>query len=206
MSNLRILGGAYKDKKLFLSVSPLTRPVQAVVRGVLFNWLDNDVTGKHCLDLFAGSGIISWEVLSRGAASSTLIEQNPSCCRQLGMQARELGYGKEQANILKRDVYRWLRRSKQQTQKFDLIFVDPPYTSKYLEICLELIIRQGLLATGGGIFFTTDRKTHKALPWLQGEQAVLPYTTDDEQNREFAVVKQSRRGNTCFALIAAPKD
>lgn len=195
-SQLRISGGKHKNKRLSIATTSVTRPAQSIVRACLFSWINHDVSGKYCLDLFAGTGILSWEMLSRGASGVVLVEQNPVACRNLNRQAREFGYSRGEATILRRDVYRWLlkKHPKEYVHQFDFIFIDPPYETDYFEKCLHLLLQQELLASGGYIFYEVSRKVCQDATWLDQSIKYGP--------KSYQVIKSSKRGNTYFGLIA----
>ncbi len=205
-ANLRITGGIHTNKKLSIPVSSVTRPAQAVVRESLFNWIGHDLTGKSCLDLFAGTGILSWESMSRGASRAVLVEQHPQACRCLKEQAGIFDYTRDQLLVLRRDVHRWLTRSPK--EDFDIIFIDPPYHSDYFQRCLLLLLEKRLLKTGGYVFYEIDRRQHDEIPWLprpvsgpMSGSIAIPVKNNDEES--YGVIKSSRRGNTYFGLIGA---
>lgn len=197
MANLRITGGVHTNKRISVPVSSVTRPAQAIVRDVLFNWIGNDLTGKTCLDMFAGTGILSWEAMSRGAKKTTLIEQHAYTCRWLKEQSSKFGYNKDQLLVLRRDVYRWLRRSHKDS--YDLIFIDPPYETDYFSKCVPLLLSKGLLNDGGYVFYEVSAKDYQEIPWLS-EDTNIP--TDSSCNDTYKVIKSNNRGNTYFGLIA----
>lgn len=201
--NLRITGGVHSNKRIDIPVSSVTRPAQAIVRDVLFNWIGGDLTGKYCLDMFAGTGILSWEAMSRGAVKATLIEQHAYTCRCLKEQSSKFGYNKEQLLVLRRDAYRWLTRK--HTDAYDLIFIDPPYNTDYFKKCVPLLLAKGLVKTGGYIFYEVSANEYDEIPWLRESIAIpkniLHSTNQDQQ--EYRVIKSNNRGNTYFGLIGA---
>ena len=193
-ANLRISCGKHKNKKTIIDLAQVTRPAQALVRESLFNWLKHDLSGKRCLDLFAGTGILAWEALSCGASSATLVEQNPLACRMLNNQAEEFGYSRKEVRVLRRDVYRWLQN--EPGDQFDLIFIDPPYATDYFAKCLPLLLKNKLLAPKGHVFYEIDKRTYSAFPWLNsGEEICIA-------DKEFRSIKQNNRGATYFGLIS----
>jgi 16S rRNA (guanine966-N2)-methyltransferase len=125
MNEVRIIGGKYRGRKLrFESVADL-RPTLGRVRETLFNWLHADVINARVLDLYAGSGALAFEALSRGATSATLVENNARAVRSLRRNAALLGLQSQQCHIQQSSVERYLRRAAH--GRFDLIFVDPPF-------------------------------------------------------------------------------
>jgi len=122
------------------------------VRETLFNWLGQDLTGRRCLDLFAGSGALGMEAASRGAAEVVMVEMNRIVYRDLQENVRKLNF----SNIALRneDGLKFAARSKEQ---FDVIFLDPPFQSDYLVKLLLLLAGQltlrGLLYIESGSTF-----------------------------------------------------
>jgi 16S rRNA (guanine966-N2)-methyltransferase len=92
------------------------------VRETLFNWLQNDIIGKRCLDLYAGSGALSFEAASRGAKSVIQVDNNSLACRALKENAIKLAAG--QIKIVQMDVFRYLAGD---AEPFDVVFIDPPF-------------------------------------------------------------------------------
>lgn len=207
---MHISGGKHKNKRLVFPPVSGIRPVQSVVRSTLFNWIGNNLNNKNCLDLFAGSGVLAWEVLSRGAAAVTLVEQNPTACRNLRRQRDILGYDKKKVgyygqtvSILQRDVLSWLQKLdiKNTLSIYDLIFVDPPYAGKYFQKSSLLIMQKGLISQGGIIFFETNKKEFLNLPALFDQYALLQSAGKTKKNISYSLLKSSKRGATYFGII-----
>ena len=110
------------------------RPTPDRVRQTLFNWLGQELHGQHCLDLFAGSGALGFEAASRYAASVTLVEQNPAVHRALTENAALLKA--QQVRIQRMDALQFLAQDK---QRFDVIFLDPPFGLGWLPKLLPLL-------------------------------------------------------------------
>lgn len=194
MPYLRIQGGTLQRRRIWFDDKRSSiRPTAAVVRDTLFNWLGNDLQGYQCLDFFAGSGILGWEALSRGAQRVYLIEKSKRTCLQLANQLKALSDGnallQDRVTIICADVLRWIGKSKEHP-KADLIFMDPPYSLDYLNKSLELLY------------------TSKDLPEpLIDQDTLIYYETDAagmrkiEQRREFASYKESKRGQIYFGLL-----
>lgn len=121
------------------------RPTPDRVRQTLFNWLGQELHGQHCLDLFAGSGALGFEAASRYAASVTLVEQNPAVHRALIDNAAMLKA--QQVRIQRMDALQFLA---QDTQRFDVIFLDPPFGQGWLPRLLPLLPEH--LAEGGVVY------------------------------------------------------
>lgn len=120
------------------------------MRVTLFNWLAPVIEGARCLDLFAGTGVLGFEALSRGAAQAVLVESNRALCDQLRQHAAL--FGAAEAEIVCMDAFAWLAGNH---SAFDIVFVDPPFGSELAyESCARLANR-GHLAPGGLVYVET---------------------------------------------------
>lgn len=128
MSRVRIVGGQWRSRLLPVADVPGLRPTPDRVRETLFNWLGQDLEGLHCLDLFAGTGILGFEAASRGAAAVTLVEQNARALDALHKAAASLHAA--QVEIVRGDAVRFLQNS---GRRFDIVFLDPPYRQGLLK-------------------------------------------------------------------------
>lgn len=117
---VRIIGGNWRSRRL--RVPPGVRPTQDMQRESVFNVLRALDQSCHCLDLFAGSGSLGLEALSRGAGSATFVDSSARSVRQLRLTLTEFEVA---AQVIKHDVLTWLNRPVQ--QRYNLVFVDPPY-------------------------------------------------------------------------------
>ncbi len=127
-NRLRIVGGKWRSRMLhFPSVNAL-RPTPDAVRETLFNWLARDVVGRDCLDLYAGSGALGFEAVSRGARSAVLVEKHPRVVKAL-RENKKLIDQDDQISVIQCAALQYLPTCQQQ---FDLIFLDPPYASDEL--------------------------------------------------------------------------
>lgn len=156
---LRIISGKWRGRRLIVPDLPGLRPTPERVRETLFNWLRNEITAAHCLDLFAGSGALGFEALSRGATEVTMVEFNLKTVEALQRQAAILGGGK--LNIKLADALDWLRRT---NEKPDIIFIDPPFGQGYVEKCCTLIRDSSRLSGKGMVYIETE----KGLPVPEG--------------------------------------
>jgi 16S rRNA (guanine966-N2)-methyltransferase len=122
VGQVRIIGGQWRNTKLAVPQRPGLRPTSDRVRETLFNWLMPKLPGAQVLDLFAGSGALGLEALSRGAGGATLIEKDAGLSQAISTVATRL---QASASVLNTDALAWLARPPQ--QRFDLVFVDPPF-------------------------------------------------------------------------------
>ncbi len=144
-NKVRISAGEWRSRLLRFPDALGLRPTPDRVRQTLFNWLGQELHGKACLDLFAGSGALGFEALSRYAVSVVMVEQNPAAYRALTENARQLVAAR--ARIVRMDALQFLE---QNTQRFDIVFLDPPYDQGWLEKLLPLIGRH---LSGGGVVY-----------------------------------------------------
>ena len=128
MNSLRIVGGLFRRRILRFPDSEGLRPTPDRVRETLFNWLAPNLAGLCCLDLFAGSGALGFESLSRGAARVVMVEREPKVLAALRENARMLG-NPPGMEIIRGDALQYLASTK---SKFDLIFLDPPFAKGWI--------------------------------------------------------------------------
>lgn len=177
---LRIIGGQWRGRKLrFCEVEGL-RPTGDRIRETLFNWLAPSISGARCLDLFAGSGALGLEALSRGAASVTLIERHPKALASLQENCALLGTN--DAQLIQTDAISWLEKI-QPAQPYDIVFLDPPFDAGLLQPCLTLLQRPGLLAPGAHIYTEADRSQ---------SPPVTPI--------HMSLIKEKTAGHVCYRL------
>lgn len=142
---LRIVGGSLRGRKWTFPDAPGLRPTPDRVRETLFNWLSPHIAGMRVLDLFAGSGALAFEALSRGAAAATLVESDRATAT--GLRATSARFGLKQAGVENADALAVLGAAA--AASFDLIFLDPPFAADLLAPALKLIGQRRLLAEGG---------------------------------------------------------
>jgi 16S rRNA (guanine966-N2)-methyltransferase len=158
---LRIIGGTWRGPKLSVTQTEGIRPTPNRVRETLFNWLIADVYGAKCLDLFAGTGALGLEALSRGAKSCQFIEQSVVACRQLQNQLRQLAV--EPVQLENFEAVSWLRRPP--NTQFNIVFLDPPYHQGLVDRCCKLLIEQHWLTENAAIYI--EMASDEAPPSLQ---------------------------------------
>ena len=137
MNSVRIIGGQYRRRVLKFPDSEGLRPTPDRVRETLFNWLGQELDGKICLDLFAGSGALGFEAASRGAAQVVLIEQAAKVLAALQANAKMIG-NPPSLEIKRADAIQYLLSTK---MNFDLIFLDPPFNQGWLDRLEPLLSR-----------------------------------------------------------------
>jgi len=151
---LRIIGGDWRSRKLRFPDAGGVRPSPARTRETLFNWLNFHLAGRDCLDLFAGSGALGLEALSRGAAAITLVDYTPALTKALQDNLRQLGTNK--GDVVCQDVAQYLAH--RHRPAFDIIFMDPPFRQGWLGRLLPLIDAQQWLKPGGWAYVEHERE------------------------------------------------
>ncbi|MBV8145336.1 MAG: 16S rRNA (guanine(966)-N(2))-methyltransferase RsmD [Gammaproteobacteria bacterium] len=144
---LRIIGGTWRGRKLRFPASAAIRPTPDRVRETLFNWLGAAVRGAQCLDLFAGSGALGLEALSRGAAQVTFIERDAVAARELTLLLTEWQAGN--AQVIRADALRYLAGA---PRRLDIVFLDPPFASGLLSEAAAALEQRGWLEPGALIY------------------------------------------------------
>jgi len=151
-SQVRIIGGDWRGRKLeFPATAHQLRPTPGRIRETLFNWLSYDIKGARCLDLYAGSGALGVEALSRGAAEVTFVESDRASSRLLEQNLDRLG---RPCRVYTMDARRFLR---QVDRTWDIVFLDPPY-------------RHGMLQQIIGLLQAHQRLAEKALIYMEAER------------------------------------
>ncbi len=157
---LRIIGGIWRGRRLRFPPTPEIRPTPDRVRETLFNWVAPRVPGARCLDLFAGSGALGLEALSRGAAHVTFVERDPAAAREI--RARLTEWGAHAATVEHADARAFLQRPP--ATPFDLVFLDPPFASTLLEETAARLERGGWLADGALVYVESPADAAPPVP------------------------------------------
>lgn len=183
LSSLRIIGGQWRGRKVSFDPVPTLRPTPDRVRETLFNWLQGRIAQTRCLDLFAGSGILSFEALSRGAQQVTLLENDPATHRCLSQQSERLNAPAERIRLFRRDAFEFIKQSPQ--NPYDLIFIDPPFATDQYEVLHDLVLTNNLLAP-------------KGLMYVETSQAPI---LEKLSGRGLSIHRQGRAGQIFYALL-----
>jgi 16S rRNA (guanine966-N2)-methyltransferase len=144
-NEIRIIGGQWRGRKLRFPGIAGVRPTPDRVRETLFNWLGQDLTGRRTLDAFAGSGALSFEALSRGAALAVATDRERKLVEAMTATAAKLGCASLEAHCV--DAIAFLSREK---RSFDVVFLDPPFDSPGWDRLLPLAVAR--LAPGGTVY------------------------------------------------------
>lgn len=160
---LRIIGGHWRGRKIHFPDRSGLRPTPDRVRETLFNWLQSDVPGSRCLDLFAGSGALGLEAASRGASEVLMLELDRTAAQALLHNISELSA--KQVNVLQRDTITFLKTGRSaDTPAFDLVFIDPPYQSGLLAPCCDLLEQGDWLTVDAKIYLECDAASEPQVP------------------------------------------
>ena len=172
-NSIRIIGGTWRGRRVNFPDLPALRPTPDRVRETLFNWLQHSIVDTRCLDLFAGSGALGLEALSRGANEVVFVEQAQAAARSLVAELQRLG-GSAKARVVEMGASRFLRTPGEaggsphgvppggphcaaRGHAFDLVFLDPPYHGDALAEYIPLIDAGDWIKAGGLIYLETER-------------------------------------------------
>jgi len=178
LNTVRINAGEWRSRLIKFPDEIGLRPTPERVRQTVFNWLGQDLSGLSCLDLFAGTGVMGFEALSRGALTATLVEKSTPAYKAL-IENKQL-LKAEQASLRHQDALQFLS---QNSQKFNLIFLDPPYHMQLLDKVLPQLLSH--LYEDGLIYAESEFSLDPSSVMMQGWQTI----------------KQSKAGNVFYHLL-----
>ncbi len=176
-NKLRIIGGQYRSRVLAFIDAEGLRPTLDRVRETLFNWLAQPVIGANCLDLFAGSGALGFEAVSRGAGSLTMVENNARVVQQLKANSHLLQL--DGVQVVRQKAQQFIQQTK---EKFDIVFVDPPFAMADLVEIPQKLEQAAILSDNALIYLECASRQKYTLP-------------DNWQ-----VLKQKKSGDVFFQL------
>lgn len=153
-STLRLIGGTWRSRKLTFREIPGLRPTPDRVRETLFNWLAPIVPGARCLDLFAGSGALGLEALSRGAAEAWFVESHGPTVAALRNNLQLLNA--TTGRVWPGNAESFLAQAGR--QPFDVVFLDPPFRHGWLDRICPLLESGGWIAPGGAVYLEYERE------------------------------------------------
>ena len=177
---LRIVAGNWRSRLLEIADVPGLRPTALRIRETLFNWLAPEIEGARCLDLYAGTGALGLEALSRGAASVVFVESESKAVATLRRNIDKLGT--DRAYVECTDALQYLRNYR--AAAFDVVFVDPPYASNALGDVCRALDASDASAPGTKVYVEDERR--RLLPDLPANWRVL---------------KERTAGNVRYALL-----
>lgn len=179
---VRIVAGKWRGRFLTVADVPGLRPTPERIRETLFNWLAPRIEGSRCLDLFAGTGVLGLEALSRGAAVAVLIERSAAAVRALRESVAALGA--EGAVIHEGDAWEFLRGRGEAS--CDVAFLDPPYADERLAEVCDLLAGNDWLAPNAVVYYEQLRgRAPPALP------------------EGWSVLREKTAGNVRYCLLEA---
>ena len=154
---MRIVAGRFKGRRLTAPAGGATRPTSDKVREALFQRL-GPLDGQRVLDLFAGSGALAFEALSRGAEHATLVDSAPAAIKAVRANLAALGLGDDTVEVRRQDARAFLRGARAARHEYDLVLLDPPYRLA-AELGRELSpLLAAVLAPGGRVVSESDRR------------------------------------------------
>lgn len=183
-NRLRIIGGEWRSRVLQFAEVADVRPTPDRIRETLFNWLQLDITGARCLDLFAGSGALGFEALSRGAAHVMAFELHHAAARSIRDNCRILGTSK--LELIEGSALDRLQHGSVATP-FDLVFVDPPFASGLYEPCFTALQTRGWLAP-------------RALVYVEAAQPLGNF----QAPADWQLQREKRAGDVHYGLFRTP--
>jgi 16S rRNA (guanine(966)-N(2))-methyltransferase RsmD len=157
-NRVRIIGGAWRSRLIVFPPRKDLRPTPDRVRETLFNWLGQDLSGRDCLDLFAGSGALGFEAASRGARRVTMVESDPLVFRALG--ASRAALDARDVELRRSDALDFLRTD---AGAYDVVFVDPPFKAGYWPRLAPLLPPR--LAAGALVYYESATAPELAPGW-----------------------------------------
>ena len=166
-NSVRIIAGTWRGRRIHFPDMPALRPTPDRVRETVFNWLQHSIANTRVLDLFAGSGALGLEALSRGAREAVFVEQFPAAAQALQEQLVRFG-GAAKGRILQMGAARFLRTP---GAPFDLAFLDPPFGTNALAEYIPLLDSGNWLNVGGLIYLENERAA--GAPALPGHWELL---------------------------------
>jgi 16S rRNA (guanine966-N2)-methyltransferase len=186
-NSVRIIGGGWRGRRITFPDVPGLRPTPDRVRETLFNWLQHDIAGARCLDLFAGSGALGLEALSRGAKELVFVEQSVAASRALQEQLARFG-GARRSQVVEMGAARYLRGA---APAFDIVFLDPPFGRDALAEYLPLLDSGHWLKPGSQVYLENEKAA--GAPLLPAHWELLKSKSAGEVGYHLARVSSRER-------------
>ncbi len=181
---MRIVAGKWRGRTLRAPKGRAVRPTQDRVREAVFDILGGRVEGTAVLDLFAGTGAMALEALSRGASSAVLVEVDPRVFEALRRNVESLGAGEAEAHLS--DYRQAMRALRARKLRFDLVFLDPPYGKGLGSAAARALVRAGLVAPGA-VVVAEEAVRFPDEPFPRGWEAITDRRYGDTRIRVFGV-------------------
>lgn len=160
--SVRIIAGKWRGRRLPVVNVPGLRPSGDRSRETLFNWLQPQVRGARCADLFAGTGVLGFEAVSRGAATAVLVEKSRAAADALRASCTQLGASADTVAVVETDALRWLQL--QAARSLELVFVDPPFDLALQPAVIDCLAQRDILSPGGLVYLETARTAPPVSP------------------------------------------
>lgn len=200
--DVRIIGGQFKRRVVRFVDAEGLRPTPDRLRETLFNWLLADIHGAHVLDSCAGSGVLGFEALSRGAAHATFIEVNPAQSQMLRQSAEQLKLDAPTYQILQGTAEQTLTQNQLIQRHFNIVFIDPPYAEDLWQPILTALITQSLIDTNTLIYLEADKDLAPQLKQLEEmiNKNLETQLGNIQQITRFECLKQTKVGQVVAGL------
>lgn len=157
-SDVRIISGSKRGSKIYFGAQPGLRPSGDRVREMLFSWLQSDIAGCRCLDMFAGSGALGFEAASRGAIEVVLLENNRETVDVLKENCQRLKFGNVTVVAGDAGEEKTYENALFANNGFDLVFIDPPFADNLHQQSIDLVQNSALLNMGATIYIESDKQ------------------------------------------------
>lgn len=194
---VRIIGGQLKRRSVSFVDAEGLRPTPDRLRETLFNWLIADIHGAYVLDSCAGSGVLGFEALSRGAAHCTFIEMNREQSQRLQQSAEQLHLGANTHQIINGTAEQVLIQSHLVSRPFDIVFIDPPYAEDLWQPILTTLISQSCISPTTLIYLEADKDLATQLDQLAN---TFDETSTIQAPISFDCLKQTKVGQVVAGL------
>jgi len=183
-NSFRLIAGKWRSKRLQLHPNAQLRPTSDRVRETLFNWLTADIVGSRCLDLFAGSGALGFEALSRGAAYCDFVETDKQTAKQIQENFKLLELSAKHGAISTNSANEFLNNLQKQDsfEAYDIVFLDPPFRKNLIELMLPKLYKS--LATDTLIYIEIEK------------ESILPELPDN-----WSVIREKTAGQVRYHLV-----
>ena len=200
--DVRIIGGQYKRRIVSFIDAEGLRPTPDRLRETLFNWLIADIHDAKVLDSCAGSGVLGFEALSRGAAHTTFIEVSSAQVTMLRQSAEQLRLDASNYQIIQGTAEQVLTQNQTIQRHFDIVFIDPPYAQDLWQPILTALIKQSLINTETLIYLEADKDLTLQLDQLVASinESAEPLADIAQSLIRFECLKQTKVGQVVAGL------
>lgn len=200
--DVRIIGGQYKRRIVSFIDAEGLRPTPDRLRETLFNWLIADIHDAKVLDSCAGSGVLGFEALSRGAAHTTFIEVSSAQVIMLRQSAEQLRLDASNYQIIQGTAEQVLTQNQTIQRHFDIVFIDPPYAQDLWQPILTTLIKQSLINTETLIYLEADKDLTLQLDQLVASinESAEPLADIAQSLIRFEYLKQTKVGQVVAGL------